>query len=63
MVRFILKCTKLSRGLDGKPVREETYETLKLDVPELEKALRSNSVCRESGYTRTTLIGAEVVRD
>lgn len=60
MIRFILKCTKLSRGLDGKPVREETYETLKLDVPELEKALRSNSVC-EAGYHRTTLIGAEVV--
>jgi hypothetical protein len=60
MIRFILKCTKLSQGLDGKPVREETYETLKLDVPDLEKALRANTVCK-TGYSRTTLIGAEVV--
>lgn len=61
MIRFILKCTKLSHGLDGKPVREETYETLKLDVPDLEKALRSNSVCK-TGYSRMTLIGAEVIK-
>lgn len=57
MIRFILK-RKTQDTYNG--MQGESYETILLDVPELE-ALLIRGGCGEQGYDQTDLLGAEIV--
>lgn len=59
MIRFILKRRTLDRGSG---LAAEDYETLDLDVPELEARLLRGGMDPHGAYDRTDFAGVEILR-
>lgn len=59
MLRFILK-TSFRNGLNGQ--EGESFETLDIDVPQLQAALSKGGFSEDS-YEATQLVGVEMLRN
>ncbi len=59
MLRFILVRRQYSAYDDR---RSETFETVDVDVPEIEQRLRAGGY-GESGFDQTSMVGVEIIEE